>query len=143
MNNSTGTPWHRVLSEFLDHCERIRAPNREDVSALAHRLCQILDEAPDAVREHFEPPPSSIVAQLVERGWTEQILLLTTERVGLMASRAASGDAIATIAVPSLDIERSFSSPDSLAHALTGAIAATALGIVASDLGPADLDDIA
>ncbi len=143
MGNSTGTLWRKRLCEFLDRCERMPTPNPEDMPVLVLRLCQILDEAPDAVKQHFAPPPNSSLAQLAERGWTEQILLLTTERVGLMASRAVSGDAIATVAVPGLDIERSFSSSGSLAHAMTGAIAATALGIVASDLGPAGLDDIA
>lgn len=100
---------------------------------MVQRLCGLLRHAPETVQKRFELPPESTIKSLVEAGSIEQLLLLITKPVGIMTSRAPSGYAIATVAVPDLDIENSFSNSNSLALALTGAIAGAAVGIIAAE----------
>ncbi|MBO6769331.1 MAG: hypothetical protein JJ901_13655 [Erythrobacter sp.] len=126
-------PWRDRLDEFLTRCEDMPVPAREDAHAMAQSLCTLLRQAPDTVKKRFPLPEDNTLRALVESGSIEQILLMITKPVGIMTSRAPSGYAIATIAVPELEIENSFSSSNSLAHAMTGAIAGAAIGIIAAE----------
>lgn len=127
------TPWRDNLDDFLTRCEEMPLPSREDAVGMVQRLCDLLGQAPASVQKRFALPSEAKLRALFEADSLEQILLLITEPIGIMASRAPSGYAIATIAVSDLEIENSFSSSNSLALAMTGAIAGAALGIIATE----------
>ncbi|MBX7483189.1 hypothetical protein [Qipengyuania qiaonensis] len=133
MDTSPRIPWYEELDEFLTRCEEPPAPTGDHSHAMVLQLFDLLHQAPDSMRQHFEPPADAVAKPLFESRALEQILLLTTERVGTMTSRSQSGYAIATVALPELGIEKTFSSENCLALAMTGAIAAAALAIIADE----------
>ena len=114
------------LDEFLRACAMVTAPTRDISRALVQQLCELLQKAPQFLKRYFTPPLKSVADPLFNADALEQILLLTTQQAGILTSRSQSGNSIATVALPELDIERTFASPTCLAVAMAGAIAAGA-----------------
>ena len=115
------------LDEFLRACAMVTAPTRDISRALVQQLCELLQKAPQFLKRYFTPPIKSVADPLFSADALEQILLLTTQQAGILTSRSQSGNSIATVALPELDIERTFASPTCLAVAMAGAIAAAQL----------------
>ena len=71
-----------------------------------------------------------MIERLIETQALETILLDLCSDVGLMVSRAPHGTVIASVAIPDLDIERSFQGRGPLVVALAGAMATTWLEVL-------------
>jgi|TARA_Y100000780_G_scaffold86689_1_gene78523 hypothetical protein len=121
------------LDEFLRACAMVTAPTRDISRALVRHLHELLRKAPTSLKRHFAPPANAIADPLFDADALEQILMLTTKKVGILASRSRSGNSTATVALPELGIERTFSSTTCLAVAMAGAIAAGAHAAIIAD----------
>jgi len=133
LDTSPRIPWYEELEEFLCRCEQLPVSTGDESRAMVQQLYDLLHQAPESMKQHFEPPAGALANALFENNALEQILFLTTERAGVMTSRSQSGYAIATVALPEHGIEKTFSSGNCLALAMTGAVAAAALAIIADE----------
>ena len=131
MDVSNIRSWCEEIDALLVRCETRQNPTDGHARAIVRQLHSILSRAPDNVKPHLGPCfEDSGLESLLELGALETILFRITRSVGLMISRAPSGRAIATVSVPDLNIECSFSSESSLGVAMAGAIASAALELL-------------
>lgn len=128
--------WCEHIDDIFDRCAAARDPSDQASTVLVRQLYDLLLDGPDAVKQYFDTSSEDNSEQLFAQNACENILLNISRRVGIIISRAPSGFAVATIGIGTLGIERSCRCDRSLAMAMAGAVAASALAIMDCDRNP-------
>lgn len=136
MSYSDCYSWHQEMDEFFDRCATLHDTSEHASNMITRELRRLLETSPQIIRRYFDVPDDVERGNLQERGACDIFLLNVTRRVGLLLSRAPSGSAMATVSIAPLKIERTARCDGSLAIAIAGAIAASALAIIDIELDP-------
>lgn len=130
MENKKWDIWYEVVNELFQRCGGAVAPTDDEVADAVRQLQRSLMQAPKCVKTYFNALSAEEFEALLAQGAFESMLLRGTQRVGMMFSRSPSGLAVATVSITDPTIERSCYCDQSLAMAMTGAVAAFSMAVV-------------
>lgn len=127
--------FYEEIDDLILICDPVVEPSIDELVATVRQLCSLIAKAPIPIPAYFELPKSQRVERLLNHCAFEQLFFETCKGVGFLVSRSPHGIAMATIAIPTLDIEQTFSCEKSLTLALVASIALTMIDIVERSKG--------
>ena len=123
--------FYEETDDLILECDHIREPGRKEVIDKIRRLSALIERAPETVKTHIRNFDESRMEVLLSAAAYEQTLLDLCLTPSVMLTRNPQRFALATVAIPSLSVERTFSTKNSLPLALAGAIGLAILDIIA------------
>lgn len=125
----SGATFIDELDELVLECERIVDPRLDDVAERVCRLNMLIGLSPPVVNQRFQKLADDRLEALLSVEANEQALLDICSSQSIIVSKNPKRFALATVALPEMGIEQTFSTRGSLSLALIGAICLAMLDV--------------